>query len=101
MVVSERLLTEVAGVLRRPRLRRWVNPDEIDVLMAYFRGRGLLHEDPVMPARLASDPSDDYLIALAQASGADVLVTGDEALRQAQVPGVHLMRPREFVERFL
>jgi hypothetical protein len=40
-------------------------------------------------------------MVLAVATSVDASATGDAALRDAQVPDVSIMTPREFVERFL
>lgn len=45
------------------------------------------------------DPHDDYLVALARASAADVLVPGDRDLLDREVAAVEVLAPREFVER--
>jgi hypothetical protein len=48
------------------------------------------------------DPKDDYLLVYAVVGEADYLVTGDEDLLVLQrVQGVHICRPREFVEQVL
>lgn len=46
------------------------------------------------------DPDDDYLVALARKSDADVLVTGDRDLLDLEQIDVEVLAPREFVEQF-
>ncbi len=99
LIVSEQLLAEFSGVLRRPQFRRWISVDEVDALVLHFRRRGPVYEDDTEPARVATDPKDDYLIALATKSEADALVTGDVSLREAFVATVALISPREFMDR--
>jgi len=101
LIVSDQLLSELTGVLRRVRFRRWISIEEVDALVLHFRRRGLLDEDDSEAARVATDPEDDYLIALATKSEADALVTGDVALREAAMRSVALLSPREFMDRFL
>jgi putative PIN family toxin of toxin-antitoxin system len=45
------------------------------------------------------DPGDDYLVALAHAANAEVLVTGDVDLLSLEEPDVPVLTPRELVER--
>lgn len=46
-----------------------------------------IEPDPSSPPPVLRDPSDDYLLALAQAAGADAIVTGDHDLLDHQ--GLH------------
>ena len=101
LIVSERLLPELSGVLQRPRFRRWISAEEIESLISHFRNHSLCYEDAPTPARIAPDPKDDYLIALARVSHADALVSGDASLRRTSVPEMVILTPREFVDHFL
>ncbi len=49
---------------------------------------------------MPDDPKDDYLVALAQASGADYLVSGDPHLVRASLGkgGAAVLTPRQFSE---
>lgn len=69
---------------------------------------GLLavHGDVVHPAALreqvCSDPDDDKFLACALAGRADVVVSGDRALRHVSGwEGVDVMTPRAFADRYL
>ena len=69
---------------------------------------GLLavHGDVVHPAALreqvGSDPDDDKFLACALAGRADVVVSGDRALRHVSGwEGVDVMTPRAFADRYL
>jgi len=97
LIASPKLLAELAGVLRREKFRRYVTVDEAD---AFVEGLALLAEivaDVESPARVSGDPGDDYLVALALASKAGALVTGDAHLLALDLPDLAVMSPREFV----
>lgn len=44
------------------------------------------------------DPKDDYLLALAVACSADVIVSGDPHLHGLEAPPVRILTPRGFLE---
>ena len=56
-------------------------------------------EDPGDPETVSEDPGDDYLVALARAGRAHVLVSGDPHLTSLQLPGLRVATPREFLDR--
>ena len=98
LVVSPHLLAELAGVLMRERFRRYLTLEDA---LEYVEGIAVLSEsvaDPADPPRIAADEDDDYLFALAQASGA-VLVSGDRHVRGAAEASVAVLTPREFVDQ--
>ena len=48
---------------------------------------------------MSPDSSDDYLIALARAARADVIVSGDSHLTQLVDPTPPVLTPRQFIEQ--
>jgi predicted nucleic acid-binding protein len=48
---------------------------------------------------MSPDSGDDYLIALARTSGADVIVSGDSHLTQLVDPTPPVLTPRQFIEQ--
>jgi len=98
LVVSPTLLAELSDVLRRPKLRHYVNEPEADAFVEFIRTASIVINDPQPPAQpLTADPGDDYLIGLAAAAKIDALVSGDADLLDLrdQLP---VMTPREFLE---
>ena len=80
LIVSPLLLTELEGVLRRDKFRRYVDHPAVDDYIGLLRRDGRMAADPETAAPLRSvDPDDDYLIALAQSQNA-ILVSGDKHL---------------------
>jgi uncharacterized protein len=94
------LLGEVAAVLGRDRLRRYLSIDEARRFVADLAGVMTPAEDPPPPhPAVCRDPDDDYLVALARAALVDALVTGDRDLLELEDIGVAVITPRELVER--
>ena len=64
-------------------------------------GKGLLvvGDPPALPG-VSPDPGDDYLVALARACAADVLVSGDHHLVDLPDPRPPGVTPRMFVDEF-
>lgn len=79
LVVSETLLEELERALAYPRLRTRVAASEAAEFVSLLRDGAILAPDPPTPAHHSADPSDDYLLALAENERA-VLVSGDQHL---------------------
>lgn len=98
LVVSPRLLDELRSVLARPHIERRVSSAAdaaalVDRLSAY----GAMVDDPPDRERLVpDDPGDDYLVALARASRAYAIVTGDRHLHDAARPPL-ILSPTDFI----
>jgi len=81
LVASPALLAELRGVLGRERLRRYVTEAEAIVYVDIIGREPTVLDDPASSGRpLSVDPDDEYLIDLARAAEADVLVSGDAHL---------------------
>lgn len=97
LVAGERLVKEVERVLNE-KLR--VSRPLIEETMGNIRGRAV--EVAVGSAPLAEgvDPDDGWILAEAAAGGAEVFVTGDRALLDADVDlPFDRISPRQFWER--
>lgn len=101
LVTCPALLAEVADVLDRPRLRKHVTQDEAEEFVAELMKESTFVADPDELERVCRDPDDDYLVALAKAAQADVLVTGDHDLLAVESgrAGVEVVTPRELADR--
>lgn len=99
LIVSPQLLAELDEVLHRDRLRRWLSEEDANLFVASLRADATLREDPADPPGLTPDPDDDYLLALAQATGADYLVSGDRHLTELSEPRPPVLTPRELLDR--
>jgi putative PIN family toxin of toxin-antitoxin system len=79
LVSSTDQIDELKRVTRYPKLREYLLRSAIGRLVNGLREAEVLLKR--LPSHIeAPDPGDNYLIAMAIASGADFLVTGDKAL---------------------
>lgn len=88
-VVCPALLDELAGVLHRDKFAAYLTATDADEFVEWLSRAALHVPNPTDVHPLSPDPSDDYLIALAVASNAPVLVSGDDHLL-----GLDLAHPR-------
>jgi putative PIN family toxin of toxin-antitoxin system len=102
LVTSPALLREVAKVLARPRLRKYISADEAARFVADLAAQTALTVDPPGPRpTVCRDPDDDYLVALAKASNAEAVISGDGDLHAIDPSelAVEILTPRQLVER--
>lgn len=98
LVTSPALLSELAGVLARPKFRRWVSIATASAFVDGLQDATLFAEDPPSQPGLSPDPGDDYLIGLARATSADYLVSGDPDLLGLSDPEPPVLTPRQFFD---
>jgi putative PIN family toxin of toxin-antitoxin system len=97
LLASEDTLSELAGVLARPKFDKYVEHDE---RVAFFRAFTRLVEIvPVTSSvRLCRDPKDDKFLALAQDGDASLIITGDQDLLTLSPFGaVAILTPAQFL----
>ena len=102
LITSPTLLREIAGVLARPRLRKYLTTGEALRFVSDLASQTTLLSDPAGPhPAVCRDPNDDYLMALATAHQAKVLVTGDDDLLaiDPQELKVEILTPRQLIDR--
>jgi putative PIN family toxin of toxin-antitoxin system len=97
LVVSAHLLEELTDTLLRPKFRRWIAENDAIAFVEVLRLSAMVVEDPVTVDRVSRDPDDDYLIALARASAAHVLVSGDDDLTSIARNKPPIVTPRRFL----
>jgi putative PIN family toxin of toxin-antitoxin system len=99
LLVSPQLLAELREVLGRAHLTRYVTSSEADELLSVLEQNATWVEDPPVTERVVpGDPDDDYLVALARAGRAHVIVTGDADLLDAGLDPP-ACSPRDFLTR--
>jgi len=79
-IICPRLLAEVERALRKPYFRELIDDQEIAEAVSIIRDAGTMLDNPVDPQAVLRDPTDDYLVALAQEAGAEAIVTSDRDL---------------------
>ncbi|MEY2341084.1 putative toxin-antitoxin system toxin component, PIN family [Acidithiobacillus sp. IBUN Pt1247-S3] len=77
LISSEPQIEEMKAVLRRPFFQDRVKPWEAGLLINHIRQVAEI-VTALPDLEISSDPNDDFLLAMAQVSGADYLVTGDK-----------------------
>lgn len=101
IVTSPHLLDRFTRRARDEKFRRWFQADEVAELARRLADLSDMIDDPDhVPAVILADPTDDYLVAIALAGNAELLVTGDKGIRRAlQDSGVmRVASPREFLD---
>jgi putative PIN family toxin of toxin-antitoxin system len=98
LIVSPLWLAELARVLARPKIAQYLRPGDAEELLAAIRLQAELVEDPPAQPGLTADPGDDYLVSLARAAGADLLVSGDRHLTVLEDAEPPVLTPRQFEE---
>lgn len=91
--VSEALLQEYEGVLRRPRFG--LTPGKVSGLLREIRSVAVLTR-PQEELRVARDPADDKVLACAVAAHADYLVTGNLRDFPDHFRGTTVVSPQQF-----
>ena len=97
LVASARVIGELADVTARPRLARRLDPLAVDALVAMLRAEAVILDDPPVERVAPADPKDDYLVALARAGGAYVIVTGDRHLLDLEALRPPTLAPPAFL----
>lgn len=100
VVTSTAQLAELADVLARPRLQRYVDAEEAAVIVEHLETRAVVLRNP--PAvTLSSDPADNAILAAAIAGKVDLIVSGDRRhmLVLGEAGGIPVVTAREALER--
>lgn len=95
-------MEELTDVLLRKRFHRFFDANQVYEFVAALIAVAVLFEDPEERPAVTADPDDDYLVALAAAADADLLVSGDHHLTDLKcVSEVRIVTPREFLEELV
>lgn len=98
MVVCPRLIREVASRLDSRYFRDRITLEERAAIPAMLEALGVLAPNPESPPRVLRDPNDDYLVALAEVTAAEAIITGDRDLLEHQgltPPAISARQARE------
>lgn len=99
LVASPTLLGELAGVLGRPKFRRWLTIEEARAFVRTVRTSATLIDDPPRQHHDLRDSGDAYLLTLARGANADYLISGDADLTSMSDPRPPIMTPAEFLAK--
>lgn len=100
LVTSPQLISELTAVLDRDKFRRWLSHDEARRFIADVQTLADLVPDPSPTAKpITADPTDEYLVALAQAANVVALVSGDPHLTELTDLEPPVLTPVAFLDR--
>lgn len=99
VMISPLTLKELSEVLARPRIAKYIDPDDRDDVLNSLSQRA--HSiDPTVSIQACRDPKDDKFLELAVAGQADYIVSGDDDLLDLNpFQGVEILSPAEFLNR--
>ncbi len=98
IVTSPAAIEEFEDVVRRPSIRELIDTADAASIADLLRRAELCLPTSIAP--VCRDPNDDYLLALASESQADVLVTRDEDLLVLEKHGnTEIIHVAEFLRR--
>ena len=101
IAICPEILREVGKALRKPYFRDRVPAAEARLAVTRIGDVAISFDDPVDVKPILRDPSDDYLVTLAKAAGAEAIVTGDKDLLDhtgLQPPAINPREACELVE---
>lgn len=96
LVTSTAQMAEVARVLARPRLQRFLHAGEAAAIVENIAALALVLDNPP-DVDLSPDPADNPILAAAIAGKAHLIVSGDKkhVLALAEVAGIPVVTARE------
>jgi putative PIN family toxin of toxin-antitoxin system len=98
LVACDALIAELRDVAARPFFRARLRAGTAELLAAGLRDFSLFCRD-LPSGAIAPDPKDTYLLALAEASQANFLVTGDKELLSLQhYKSTRIIAPAAMIE---
>jgi len=101
--VCARLIEEIRDVASRDKIRKHLDPNDLDDLLAIINAfcQFVVIESEVSPIAVR-DPKDLYLLALADTIGADYIVSGDADLTDlGQYHKARIIKLADFKQFFL
>lgn len=100
LITSTAQLTELAAVLARPRLKKYLDADEAAAIVENMDTRATILDAPP-DVDLSPDPKDNPILAAAIAGKADLIVSGDKKhmLALGEVEGIPIVTAREALDR--
>ncbi len=98
LIVSPSLLAELDDVVQRPHLLKRLPRGDAQRLLAAIRREAVILADPPLLQGVTPDPKDDYLVSLARAARADLIVSGDQHLTRLPGAEPRVLTTRAFVD---
>jgi uncharacterized protein len=101
LVTSEKILAELARVLRYDRIQKRynLNPEMIDEYIRNIRFDSEVIQVTRSASGVAEDPDDDKFLACAEEASADCIVSGDPHLIVLENHrGIPILTPQQFLD---
>lgn len=100
LVTSTTQVSELADVLARRRLRKFLDPDEAKSIVENINTRALIL-DALPSVFLSPDPKDNHILATAISGDVDLIVSGDkrDTLALGEIENIPTVTAREALER--
>ena len=100
LVTSTAQIAEVADVLARPRLQKYLDAAEAAAILGNIDTRAIILDHPP-EVDLSPDPSHNPILAAAIAGRADLIVSGDKKhmLALGAVEGIPIVAARDALDR--
>ncbi len=100
LVTSTAQIAEIAEVLARPRLQKFLDAAEVAAIVENIDTRALILEAP-LAVDLSPDPKDNQILAAAITGRADLIVSGEKkhVLALGEVEGIPVVTARKALER--
>ena len=102
LISSPALLAELAEVMDRPKFEAVLNRSTTDPerMLSELRRLAEIIDPPSLPAPVSRDPTDDAVLALAAASQADLIISGDaDLLTLGSHAGIPIVDPAQAISR--
>ncbi len=100
IIITDRLLEEIKDVIPRKRFEKYFQDTDVQTFLEYLQSISS-HIKIKSEVNVCRDEKDNYLLALAQDSEADYIVTGDKDLLTLEKFGkTQIIRFSKFSELF-
>lgn len=96
LFVSPAILDELTAIL----IRKFAKPESyVREVVSHITSFASLVVPSVTLTVIKSDPADNRILECAVEAGADVIISGDDALKNLKIyDGIAIMSPRQFIE---
>ena len=96
LVTSAAQIAEIADVVSRPRLQKFIDDDDAADILDNIDCHALVLDD-LPEVNLSPDPGDNPILAAAIAGNADLIVSGDKKhlLGLAEIEGIPIVTARK------